>query len=121
VVLHFAHRTGALAVLTAITVLAVRAHRSGLPALARLASAVVVLVIGQIALDAATGLTAKAVLPTTACVALGAAVLGSCWLLTLRALRCLRPLPRPYLFAACAAPQSESGLTRSGQTCTIRS
>jgi len=91
VVLHFAHRVGALAVLTAVVLLAVRAHRSGVTALARTASLAVLLVIVQIALGATTVLTGKAVLPTTAHVAVGAAVLGSCWLLCLRAWRRLRP------------------------------
>jgi cytochrome c oxidase assembly protein subunit 15 len=93
VVLHFAHRVGALAVLTAVTVLAVRTRRSGMAPLARLASAVVVLVLCQIALGATTVLTGKAVLPTTAHVALGAAVLGGCWLVSLVAWRGLRPFP----------------------------
>ncbi len=91
VVLHFAHRVGALAVLAAVAVLAFRAHRSGVTALARLASVVVLLVLAQISLGATTVLTGKAVLPTTAHVAVGAAVLGSCWLLLLRAWRRLRP------------------------------
>jgi len=52
---------------------------------------VVLLVLAQISLGAMTVLTGKAVLPTTAHVAVGAAVLGSCWLLLLRAWRRLRP------------------------------
>ena len=48
---------------------------------------VVLLVLAQISLGAMTVLTGKAVLPTTAHVAVGAAVLGSCWLLLLRASR----------------------------------
>lgn len=91
IVLHFAHRVGALAVLAAVVVLAVRARRSGVTALARLASATVVLVVSQIALGATAVLTARAVVPTTAHVALGAAVLGTCWLVTLRAWRLLQP------------------------------
>jgi len=91
VVLHFAHRVGALAVLAVVVVLAVRAHRSGMAALGRMASVVVVLVIVQIALGATTVLTGKAVLPTTAHVAVGAAVLGSCGLVLLRAWRLLQP------------------------------
>jgi len=90
VALHFAHRVGALAVLAAVAVFAVRAHRSGVTALARTASVVVLLVVAQISLGAMTVLTGKAVLPTTAHVAMGAAVLGSCWLLLLRACRRLR-------------------------------
>jgi cytochrome c oxidase assembly protein subunit 15 len=94
VVLHFAHRVGALAVLTAVAVLAVRTRRSGVAPLARLGSALVVLVLAQIALGATTVLTGRAVLPTTAHVALGAAVLGGCWLSSLAAWRGLQPRRR---------------------------
>ena len=54
------------------------------------------LVLVQIALGALTVLTGKAVLPTTAHVATGAAILGLCWFTTLRTRRHLR--------AAAAAP-----------------
>jgi hypothetical protein len=47
-----------------------------------------------VGLGAATVLTVKAVLPTTAHVATGAAVLGTCWLVTLRAWRLTGPGPR---------------------------
>ena len=51
------------------------------------------------ALGAATVLTGKAVTPTTAHVATGAAVLGACWWIALRARRVLRSpadaRPRP--------------------------
>jgi heme a synthase len=105
VAVHFAHRVGAIAVLMAVVVLAVRAYRSGVPALARMASVVVALVIVQIALGATTVLMGKAVLPTTAHVAVGAAVLGSCWLLGLRAWRHLRPRSEP---AAALVPATAS-------------
>jgi len=94
VVLHFAHRVGALAVLAAVVVLALRARRSGVVALARTAFLAVLLVIVQIALGATTVLTGKAVLPATAHVAVGAVVLGSCWLVSLRAWRRLTPRAR---------------------------
>jgi len=108
VVLHFAHRVGALAVLAAVAVLAFRARRSGVTALARMASVVVVLVLAQISLGATTVLTGKAVLPTTAHVAVGAAVLGSCWLLLLRASRRLRP-----------RAETAAGLVPSTRRCDI--
>jgi cytochrome c oxidase assembly protein subunit 15 len=91
VVLHFTHRVGALAVLAAIVVLAIRARRSGVTPLARPARFAVMLVLVQIGLGATTVLTRKSVLPTTAHVAVGAAVLGTCWLTTLRAWRLLAP------------------------------
>ena len=56
----------------------------------------------QIALGGATVLSGRAVVPTTAHVAVGAAVLGTCWLVSLRAFRLLRRGDRP-------AP-SEAGL-----------
>jgi heme a synthase len=105
VVIHFAHRLGALAVLTAVLVLAIRAYRSRVPALARTASVLAALVMVQIALGATTVLTGKAVLPTTAHVAVGATVLGSCWLLGLRAWRHLRPRSEP---AAALVPAAAS-------------
>ena len=58
----------------------------------------------QVALGAAAVLTGKAVTPTTTHVAVGAAVLGSCWWLTLRSLRVLR---RPSTAAASAVPFRE--------------
>ena len=58
------------------------------------------LVLVQIGLGAATVLTAKAVLPTTAHVATGAAILGLCWLVTLRSRRLLRPSARAAAVAA---------------------
>ena len=53
-----------------------------------------IFVCTTIALGAAAVLTGKAVTPTTAHVATGAAVLGSCWWIALRARRLLRaPVP----------------------------
>jgi cytochrome c oxidase assembly protein subunit 15 len=89
VVVHFAHRIGALVVLVAVVRVALRARRSGSPQLVRTAWLALALVVIQIALGASTVLSARAVVPTTAHVALGAAVLGACWLITLRASRLL--------------------------------
>ncbi len=91
VALHFAHRMGALAVLAVVGWLAAACHRSGDTALQRHGFLAVLLVLAQITLGAATVLSAKAIVPTTAHVAVGAAVLGTCWLLFLRARRRLRP------------------------------
>ncbi len=92
VAFHFAHRLGALGVLVAVGILALRAHQSREPRIARTAWLALGLVVVQIALGATTVLAGKAVLPTTAHVAVGAAVLGTCWVASLRALRCLRPI-----------------------------
>jgi cytochrome c oxidase assembly protein subunit 15 len=94
VALHFAHRVGALAVLAAVLVLAARAQRSGVARLARLARFAGLLVLVQIALGSAAVLTGRSVLPTTAHVAVGAAVLGTCWLTTLRVWRLVTPLDK---------------------------
>ena len=93
VLVHFAHRLGALAVLLAIGRLVVRARRAGDPRFIHLASALLGLVLLQIALGAATVLTLTAVTPTTLHGATGAAILGGCWLATLRAFRLRRPRP----------------------------
>jgi heme a synthase len=87
VVIHFAHRLGALLVAATVANLALRAWRSGDPRFRRPAGIVLVLTLVQIGLGAATVLTQKAVVPTTAHVATGAAILGVCFFLTLRAFR----------------------------------
>jgi heme A synthase len=71
--------------------------------------ALVALVLFQIGLGAATVLTTKAVTPTTLHVATGAAVLGGCWLTTLRAFRLLRPREAPEAIdVAVARPATQS-------------
>jgi cytochrome c oxidase assembly protein subunit 15 len=104
VAIHFAHRIGALVVLALAVRLAMVAWRAVDRRFRRPAALVVVLVLAQIALGAATVLTGKAVTPTTAHVALGAAILGSCWWITLRA---RRVLARPSLRAAAAVALGE--------------
>ncbi|PYQ12724.1 MAG: cytochrome oxidase biogenesis protein CtaA [Acidobacteria bacterium] len=99
VLVHFAHRIGALLVLLAVACFLARARRAGDPRFTRLGAALLGLVGFQIALGAATVLTGKAVTPTTLHVATGAAILGGCWLSTLRAFRLRRPAP-----AALAVP-----------------
>jgi cytochrome c oxidase assembly protein subunit 15 len=87
---HFAHRVGAVLVLLAVLHLLLHALRSRERRLVRTAAAALVLVLIQIGLGGATVLSGRAVVPTTAHVAVGAAVLGACWLATLRAFRLLR-------------------------------
>ena len=79
VTVHFAHRLGALVVLALVARLAAAAWRASDRRFRRPATLVVALVLAQIAL--------------------GAAVLGSCWWITLRARRLLS---RPSLHAAAA-------------------
>ena len=101
VVVHFIHRVGAVAVLAAVAYLARRAFRSRDARLFRPAALLIALVAVQVTLGAATVLTEKAVAPTTAHVATGAAVLGLSWLIALRARLHLR---RPLAMAALSAP-----------------
>jgi heme a synthase len=103
VAIHFSHRVGALAVLIASTWVYVRSRRSGDPRLARPALAVVLLVILQAALGAATVLSARSPLPTTAHVATGAAVLGASFFLTLRSFHWLSRAPAAAAAAHGAA------------------
>jgi len=80
---------GALVVLVLVLRLAVRAWRTGEARISRVALSAFALVLAQIALGATTVLTGKAVLPTTAHVAGGAAILGLCWFASLRSRRLL--------------------------------
>jgi heme a synthase len=91
VAVHYAHRLGAVAVVLAVLWLVVRCRRSADSTLFANALVTAGLVAVQAALGAAAVLTEKAVVPTTAHVAVGAAVLGSSWLVLLRARRRLRP------------------------------
>jgi cytochrome c oxidase assembly protein subunit 15 len=95
VTIHFLHRLGAIAVTaTIVTMLAyVRAHHAGTPRLTRPAHLAGALVILQVTLGALTIWTGKAVLPTTAHVACGAAILATTFLLAMRARRSTRPAP----------------------------
>jgi cytochrome c oxidase assembly protein subunit 15 len=93
VAVHFAHRIGAIVVTALVARLAFAAWRAADRRFRAPATAVLVLVAFQIGLGAMTVLTGKAVTPTTLHVATGAAVLGTCWWLTLRASRVLRPGP----------------------------
>jgi len=106
---HLAHRAGALVVLVMVARLFRRARRAGDARLVRPALLAAVLVLVQIGLGAATVLTVKAVLPTTAHVATGAAILGLCWFVTLRSHRLLRPSARAA--AVSAVPLGDPALS----------
>jgi cytochrome c oxidase assembly protein subunit 15 len=109
VAIHFLHRLGAVAVVAAAAHLARQAYRSRDRRFGRPATLLLVLVAAQLALGAATVLTGKAVVPATAHVATGAAVLGLCWFLTLRARRHLR---RPQAMAVLTAPLPDAATVR---------
>src|ERR1041385_2011653 len=87
VIIHFSHRIGAVIVATMIVWTFVRIARSysNQVLLFRPALVMFALVAGQLTLGALTVWTAKAVLPTTAHVLTGALILGTSFLLTLRA------------------------------------
>jgi cytochrome c oxidase assembly protein subunit 15 len=104
VALHFAHRLGALAVLIAAGRLLWTCWRARPARFLRMAAALVALVFVQIALGATAVLSGKAVLPTTAHVALGAAILAGSFLTTLRAWRRLSRAHAPVGAEGVAQP-----------------
>jgi cytochrome c oxidase assembly protein subunit 15 len=77
VAIHFAHRVGALVVAISVALCVVRAFRSGRRGVAKTSLWLAALVLSQITLGAATVLTGKDVVLTTAHVATGALLLGS--------------------------------------------
>jgi heme a synthase len=87
VIIHFAHRVGAVivAVMIVWTFYRIARSYSDYPLLFRPALTMIILVAIQLTLGATTVWTAKAVIPTTAHVLTGALVLGTSFLLTLRA------------------------------------
>jgi cytochrome c oxidase assembly protein subunit 15 len=91
VAIHFAHRVGAVAVVIALARLLWTAIASRQRRFVTLASVLLGLALVQVTLGAATVLSGKAVLPTTAHVATGAAILAVCVLTALRAYRPLEP------------------------------
>jgi cytochrome c oxidase assembly protein subunit 15 len=84
---HFAHRVWALVVLGGVVYLVDRGRRSGDRRLVGPALLALGAVLAQIGLGAATVLTARSVLPTTAHVMVGALILGTSFFLSLRASR----------------------------------
>lgn len=91
IVVHFTHRLGALVVFAFVARLCLAARRSSEPRFKRPANVALGLSLVQIALGATTVLSAKAVTPTTFHVATGAALLGTCWFVALRAIHHARP------------------------------
>jgi cytochrome c oxidase assembly protein subunit 15 len=91
ITVHFAHRVGALVVAAAVAALLVRVERQhgDVPALRRPIRLAAALVVAQILLGGLTIWTARAVVPTTTHLVVGAAILGSCLVLALRAHRLL--------------------------------
>ena len=89
ITVHFAHRVGALVVSLAVgwvVVRVLRRHRD-VPALRRPALLAAGLLALQITLGALTIWTWRALVPTTAHLAVGAALLATCLVITLRAAR----------------------------------
>jgi cytochrome c oxidase assembly protein subunit 15 len=99
VAVHFAHRLGALAVLFAVGRLLLCAQRGGDVRFVRPARVLALMVLVQASLGASVIWTGKAVYPTTAHVATGAAVLGAAFCATRRA-----PRPLPARAAAAGLP-----------------
>jgi cytochrome c oxidase assembly protein subunit 15 len=89
ITVHFAHRVGALVVSAAVawTVTRVLRRHGGEAALRRPALIAAALVLLQVSLGALTIWSRRAVVPTTAHVAVGAALLATCLVITLRASR----------------------------------
>jgi len=87
VTVHFAHRIGAVIVALSVATTVARAARSPRAELRRPALVAAALVVVQVALGASIIWTRRAVVPTTSHVALGAALLATCFALTLRAVR----------------------------------
>jgi cytochrome c oxidase assembly protein subunit 15 len=96
VAIHFAHRLGALVVFGGTLVLLRACRKTGDPRFERPALGLVLLVLVQIALGGATVLTGRGVLPTTAHVLTGALILGTAFLLTLRAYLHTRGEPKGF-------------------------
>jgi len=84
IAVHFAHRCGALAVTVLVATLVTTIVRTA-PALRRLAALLATLVVVQIALATLILSTHRAVTPTTLHLVVGAAILGTCVAITLRA------------------------------------
>ena len=103
VAIHFAHRLGALAVLAAMARLWWTCAASRQRRFLALGSALFALVPLQVTLGAFTVLSGKAVLPTTAHVATGAAILAGTFLTALRAWRTLEPAQAQAVPAAVPA------------------
>lgn len=89
VLVHFAHRVGALGVAILALAAALGAGASGVPRLKSLGSLSMVLLAIQVGLGAATIWSQKAILPATAHVGVGALLLATHWVLFLESRRLL--------------------------------
>jgi cytochrome c oxidase assembly protein subunit 15 len=87
IMVHFAHRVGALVVALAVGAAAITALRVREPWLRGPAALALALLPIQIALGAVTIWSGRAVIPTTTHLLVGASLLGSCLVLALRAAR----------------------------------
>jgi heme a synthase len=87
IAVHFAHRVGALVVTIAVgwTVARILRHHAGTPWLRRPALFAAGLVVLQVTLGAFTIWSRRAVLPTTTHLVVGAALLATCLVITIRA------------------------------------
>ena len=108
IAVHFAHRMGALLVATVVLVMVGRVYRAHAsePALTRPARLVSVLLVLQITLGGLTVLSRRAVVPTTTHLVVGAALLATCLVLTLRAARLTLRHPELSPSAETPAPVS---------------
>jgi cytochrome c oxidase assembly protein subunit 15 len=115
VAVNFAHRMGALvvAILILWTVFRVIRFYRGLPVLYRVALLLGALLIVQVSLGALTVWSGRAVVPTTAHVALGAALLATSLTLTLRAFRFTRPLAADLAALGQAGIKATAGRARA--------
>jgi cytochrome c oxidase assembly protein subunit 15 len=106
ITVHFAHRVGALVVAIAVGGMVLRVFRGSRdPRLRRPALLAAALVVLQITLGAFTVWSRRAVVPTTAHLVVGAGLLASSLVLTLRATRpgaVRTPLVRPVGLPALA-------------------
>jgi cytochrome c oxidase assembly protein subunit 15 len=94
ITVHFAHRVGALVVSGAVAWTVTRVlRRHPDPTLRRPALIAAGLVVFQVSLGALTIWSQRAVIPTTAHVAVGASLLATCLVLTLRASRLVTARP----------------------------
>ncbi len=91
VLVHYTHRLGGVATLAAAFWLLARARRHGTRQFGGIARILCGLVLLQLALGGATVLTAKHAMTTTFHVAVGAAILGLAFFVSLRARRLLLP------------------------------
>ena len=85
IAIHFAHRVGALVVSFVVVLIAVRAMRQGRSELAGPARLALALVVLQVSLGAISVLTRLAVIPTTIHLLVGALLLATLMVLTIRA------------------------------------